>query len=689
MKEIRIPFAKMSFSPDVPATALGPNEYNSGINIETDVRGVRSISGDEEILASAPGTPNYISGGFRADGNFWFIIANDAGEWWASDGGAWQNITPVTQTQSYAQNLNITECWNGTIPFFNDTKNPPMFWLDGESTMRMYSNVLPIGIDDIVYDTTSTLKIQLGTPQSTPPFTAGEFINITGVNNYYDGVYEVASSDLTSITYYATVSAGAPGAGGSVGPEYTWNYNPNWKSYTATFMRMYNSPNVGSILVAGGLEVIELQNIVGNTSSSSTTLTTTNASTAMIGSDIFGPDIPANTTIANVTPGVSITLSNASTGTHTNQTFQVVYTNNPTTYPVTVQWSQAFGLNQAPLTWEPTIINVANQLEVPLRGPVVDAFPCNGQFFLSSYWDTVVFSPLNYATTSAPILGVRLFNQGRGMLTSNAWANTDKLVYGIDSRDIWVFDGNDFNGLGNQRVKNWFFDNLDPLYVDRLYMEVNTQKNQVEIYFTSIEEDTDGVPNRMLSYRYDLDIWNAPREIDSGTFACETPVWSYNGSAWTADYGSRTVAYVRGSANVSIIQKDQGTSWGDDSAITSIFRRDNIKMLENYSGKMLVHRILPEAVNLDGKGVPIDPASNVQANLKGNITVSIGTADSVAQAPTFQTNVDMVIDTTNPWTQINQNDGRVNTLELSNTSNASIWMCSATTWQYSQVEDDR
>ena len=132
-----------------------------------------------------------------------------------------------------------------------------------------------------------------------------------------------------------------------------------------------------------------------------------------------------------------------------------------------------------------------------------------------------------------------------------------------------------------------------------------------------------------------------------------------------------------------------GTSWADGTAISSQFRRDNIKLLQDYSGKMLVHRILPETVNLDGRGVPIDPSANTQANLKGNITVTIGTADSVGQAPTFQTNVTMTIDTTSPWTQITQNEGRVNTIELSNSSNASIWMCSATTWQYSQVEDDR
>jgi hypothetical protein len=610
MTESKIPFQKMTFAPDVPSSALGPNEYNTGINVETDVRGIRSVAGDEEILDSVPGTPTFVSGGYRADGYFWFIVATDEGYWWASKGDAWQDITPPGGPYvGYNQAINITECWNGTVPFFNDTVNPPIFWLDGNATMSIYSNELPLSISNIAYDSPTTLIITLSTAQASAPYSAGEKIVISGVDNYYNGTYVVASSTTTTITYYSTVSAGYPG-GGSVAPQYAWNYNPNWKSVTATFMRLYSTPNVGSILVAGGLTAVNLDDSVS-------------------------------------------------------------------TYPVTVQWSQAFGLNQAPQTWEPTITNVANQLEVPLRGPAIDAFPSNGQLFLCSYWDTVVFSPINYSTTSAPILGVRLYNQGRGLLSSNCWANADQQVYGIDARDIWVFDGSNFTGIGNQRVKNWFYDQLDQRYVDRVFIEINTQKNQVEIYYPTTEA-VNGVPNRMLSYRYDLDIWNAPREVDSATMGCESPIWSGN----VANYGSRTIVYARGATDKKLIQKDQGFSWADGGEITSLFRRDNIKLLNDYSGKLLVHRILPEAVNLDGHGVEINPGT-------GNVSVTILGAQSVGGTRTITNSVDMPISTDYPWTQFTQNSYRVNTIELGNTSNTSIWMCNSITWQYAQTEDDR
>ena len=71
--EVETPFSKMSFTPDVPPAALAANEYNTGENIETDTRGIRSVLGDEEILTQLSaandviGIPTFISSGYRAN----------------------------------------------------------------------------------------------------------------------------------------------------------------------------------------------------------------------------------------------------------------------------------------------------------------------------------------------------------------------------------------------------------------------------------------------------------------------------------------------------------------------------------------------------------------------------------------------------------------------------------------------
>ena len=698
-EEVRIPFTKMSFAPDVPSTALGPNEYNSGTNVEVDVRGIRSISGDQEILATITGTPTYITGGFRpvagsTDPKFYTIVATVEGKWWAiGDGTTWHDITPLAGVGTYTQAQNITEAWNGIIPFFNDEQNAPMFWPYDQNTefpvMTKYSQLLPMSIDTIAVDggDTSAQVITLDTPLAVKPFVAGDKIVISGINQYYDGTFTVKDSSTTTITYYAVPGAAYPGTGGSVAPLYAWNYNPNWKSYYAKFMRLYNTPNVGNILVAGNLVATPQITVTGTTASGTPTLTCTTASSNMVGGTITGPGIPTNTTVSSVSVGVSITLSANATTTETNKDFIIALVDEEL-YPVTVQWSQAFGLNAAPATWEPSITNVANQLEVPLRGEAVDGFPCNGQFFISSYWDTIVLSPINYTTTAIPILGVRLANMGRGMLSSNCWANTDKLVYGVDARDIWVFDGQDFTGIGNQRVKNWFFNELAPAYVDRAHAQTNTQKNQVEIYYSD-SDATGGVPNKMISYRYDLDCWNAPRDVASATFACETPIRYYDSgtSKWLYDKGSRTTQYARGVASSKVVQKDQGYSFINSGNITSTFRRDNIKLLPDYSGKLMVHRLMPEAINLTYKGLPITPGAT--PSLEGSVSVTVEGSNSVGQPVQDLNSEAMTINTNSPWIQISQNAHRVNSLELGNTSNSTIWLCSATTWQYTDVEDDR
>jgi len=542
--EVKIPFQNMTFHPDIPSSALGPNEYNSGYNVETDIRGIRSVLGDEEILEAIPGTPIFITGGYRANGVWWFIAATSDGNWWAANGaGSWVNVSPGgTPLSGYSEDTNITDCWNGDVLFVNDGLHPPMYLTAQGNQFVQYSN--------------------------------------------------------------------NPG-----GPGYIWNYNPAWSALTAGFLRLYNTPNVGSILIAGNL-------------------TSTNAISSI-----------------------------------------------QTNFPNTVRWSQAFGLNDGPTTWAPTINNVANELEVPVRGPVVDGFPSGGNFYVCSYWDTVVFSPINFQSTSAPVLGVRLHNQGRGLLNANCWANADNEVYGVDARDIWVFDGNEFNGLGNQRIRNYFFDNLNVAYSDRVFVENNTRKNQIEIYYPDLTST--GWCNKMISYRYDLKVWNPPRDIANASMACEAPVYGpWPDSSELFDDASRTIVYSRGVANTAVVQKDIGHTFISDTPIDSEFRRDNIQLLKDYTGHLLVHRVLPEVVNLNEVGLPV-------AESTGNVTITIGGSNSVGQDPDFKTGINIACNTNDPWAQIDQNAYRINSIKISNTSNTDTWLCSATTWQYTQTQDDR
>jgi hypothetical protein len=73
----------------------------------------------------------------------------------------------------------------------------------------------------------------------------------------------------------------------------------------------------------------------------------------------------------------------------------------------------------------------------------------------------------------------------------------------------------------------------------------------------------------------------------------------------------------------------------------------------------------------------------------GSVDFEVDGANSVGQTPQQTTTFTLATDTDYPWVQINQNASRVNTILIGNSSNNNIWLCSATTWQYTQVEDDR
>ena len=533
---IRTPFVNMSFTPDVPSNALGPSEYNSGMNIETDVRGVKKIAGEEEILSAITGNPIFMDGGFR--GSVWtYIVATREGKWYKITSSGISNITPgvganpSVALSGYTDDINITSSWVGNVFFINDTLRPPMYFLATATEIYIYDS--------------------------------------------------------------------AP-------DNYVWNYestlSPAVTSVTAEFVRNYCSPNVGNILIAGNL-------------------------------------------------------------TKTYSTGQTI------NYPTTVRWSQAFANTGVPATWTPTLNNIANEQEVPLRGPIVDGFFLGANFYVCSYWDTVIFSPIAYQNSTAPIFGVRLFNQGRGLINNNCWSNTDSAVYGIDSRDIWIFDGSDFYPLGNQKVRDYFFRNLSTTYSDRVFMVNNTQKNQIEIYYPDLTST--GWCNKMLSYRYDLKIWNAPKDIANACNACEAPI--YTGGVFK--YASRTVTYARGGVSgQKMVQTGRGNSFINSGAINAVFQRDNVALQDEngpipYSSKVYVHRVLPEIAGT------------------GTINITIGGANSTAQSPTFGETETVAVVTDNPWVTTQQNTVRTVSLKIESYDATDTWNTTALNWQTTLTED--
>ena len=113
---VKTPFTKMTFSPDVPSSALAANEYNAGYNVETDVRSIKSVLGEQYILSQIPGTVIFMTSGFGYNEVFWFIAATASGAWYAVNSAGITNVTPSYGTfTGYSANTVITASWNGQV----------------------------------------------------------------------------------------------------------------------------------------------------------------------------------------------------------------------------------------------------------------------------------------------------------------------------------------------------------------------------------------------------------------------------------------------------------------------------------------------------------------------------------------------------------------------------------------------
>jgi hypothetical protein len=531
---LRTPFTSMSFTPDIPSNALSATEYNSGKNVEADIRCIKKVFGEVQIASTITDMPIFVEGGFRSETSWVYIVAtrnsSSQGKWWMITATGITNITPgvganpSAYISGYTEDVNITSAWVGSVFFINDTVQNPMYFLPTSNEITVYTNA-------------------------------------------------------------------------------AWNYDIGVTSTRAGFVRNFCSPNVGNILISGNL-------------------------TKVIG------------------------------GTEYN-------------YPTTVRWSQAFAGTGYPDTWEPTLSNVANEQEVPVRGPLIDGFFLGGNFYVCSYWDTVVFSPISYQNTTAPIFGVRLVNQGRGLFNNNCWTNTDANVYGVDARDIWMFDGSNFSSLGNQKVKDYFFSNLSPTYGSRLFMVNNTQKYQIEIYYPDLTST--GWCNKMLSWRYDLQVWNAPKDVQNACMGTEGPRW-VDSSPDYYNLSSRAVVYAKGGVNSSrLIETSIGNSFVG-SAIDCQFERTNMSLQTAtgpvpYSAKVYIHRILPEIAG------------------SGSINITVGGANSTAQTPTYgQTGVTN-IDTDTPWVTTQQNTVRTVAVKFGTNDATDTWKVSALNLQATLTED--
>jgi hypothetical protein len=421
-----------------------------------------------------------------------------------------------------------------------------------------------------------------------------------------------------------------------------------------------------------------------------------NGSTTYVTNNISGTTIDEAftcTTLADVTyvcrsDHVPISRSNSSTGNFANlanwdstwrakslrsygdQLIALNLVEGSTEYPNRVRFSNITTANSEPDSWDAADTTKSagfNDL-VQMKTPIVDGMTLGNAFII--YSEDQVWS-MQFVGGQF-IFNFRKLFQDIGMINKNCAVEVEgkHFVFGLD--DIYTHDGNSYQSIADNRVKNFVFKGLNATRRDRCYVQHNPLLN--EIYFCYNSDDAhvayanSPFCNRAAVFNYRNGTWSfmdLPNTVP-GTTANLDAVTTYATAASTLTYNA-----VGGSYN------DQADSFGKtvimlgkynaDDGLTSdrMYALDlsdegsvSFPYLDEANQQPFLER---QALDLDEAGLPLSgykvisrlyPQLNT-TNADKQVTFTFGATDLISQAPaygsdiTFNMETDYKIDTRN------------------------------------------
>jgi len=111
---------------DIPAYQLPQNAWSDGNNVRTLDNAIKKVDGYEEIIASCPITPYFVTP--LESGNNYFWIAAGLTAVYVHDGSSWSNITRSSGAYSATIDKNWTACVVGGVLILDNGVDDPQEW---------------------------------------------------------------------------------------------------------------------------------------------------------------------------------------------------------------------------------------------------------------------------------------------------------------------------------------------------------------------------------------------------------------------------------------------------------------------------------------------------------------------------------------------------------------------------------
>lgn len=207
-----------------------------------------------------------------------------------------------------------------------------------------------------------------------------------------------------------------------------------------------------------------------------------------------------------------------------------------------VRWSSATEPGTVPNEWEPSATNDAGDvLLADSPGPILCAYPLGDSLYI--YKRSATYQARYVGGQN--VYSFRKVQSSSGALTSRSVCDVGGSHFIVADGDIILNDGTTRRSIGESRVKEWLFDQLDPVEFTQLSCTYNRAKDEVIVAFPStgstyndtalvydLSRDAWGV--RSLDQVTHLPVGIVRDSVPENTWINRTEVWTLATDVWAA-----------------------------------------------------------------------------------------------------------------------------------------------------------
>ena len=212
--------------------------------------------------------------------------------------------------------------------------------------------------------------------------------------------------------------------------------------------------------------------------------------------------------------------------------------------------------------------------------------------------------------------------QNRGCNFPNSVCNSGSLVFFLANDGFFAFDGQQLIPIGSEKVNDFFLEDFDSNYADRMSAAVDPL-NEVAMWSYTSTASPSGQPDKIIMYNFVLGKWSIA-EIEADYLA---PIFS---SGYTVDALDNLAATV----DALTIQLDDRFYKGGQYVFGGA-----------YGDKIYAFSGAPLQATIETAEAPVSMGKHSMISRvypyyeDGNVTVSIGTRDTQSATPTFSSAV--------------------------------------------------